>query len=167
MNVYTVIESPLGPLTLRSDGQSLTGVHLPKVSFEPAAVNALNDPEAAPFPEARRQFDEYFRGARTRFDLPMAPQGTVFQQQVWRALLSIPYGRTLSYGEIAKAIGSPNAFRAVGLANGRNPLAIIVPCHRVIGANGKLVGFAGGLECKQTLLSLEAEHAGAGARSLF
>ena len=105
--------------------------------------------------EAYRQLSEYLSGERKRFDLPLNPQGTVFQQQVWKALCDIPYGETRSYKQIAEAIGNPKAVRAVGMANNRNPLLIVVPCHRVIGANGKLVGYAAGIEKKEFLLKLE------------
>ena len=105
--------------------------------------------------QACAQLQEYFAGKRTTFDLPLAASGTTFQQQVWQALLTIPYGKTCSYGDIARAIGNPKGVRAVGLANGKNPLAIVVPCHRVIGADGKLTGYAGGLNRKQQLLALE------------
>lgn len=109
--------------------------------------------------EALRQLGAYFSGRLTAFDLPLSMKGTDFQRRVWRALLQIPYGETCSYAELARAIGAPAAVRAVGAANGRNPIAIVVPCHRVIGANGKLVGYGGGLPMKQMLLRLEAEHA--------
>ena len=105
--------------------------------------------------EAYRQLSEYLLGERKRFDLPLNPQGTVFQQQVWKALCDIPYGETRSYKQIAEAIGNPKAVRAVGMANNRNPLLIVVPCHRVVGANGKLVGYAAGIEKKEFLLKLE------------
>ena len=105
--------------------------------------------------EAYSQLSEYLLGERKRFDLPLKPQGTVFQQQVWKALCDIPYGETRSYKQIAEAIGNPKAVRAVGMANNRNPLLIVVPCHRVIGANGKLVGYAAGIEKKEFLLKLE------------
>jgi len=111
--------------------------------------------EAAPFAEAKRQLGAYFAGRLTTFDLPLAPDGTAFQMRVWQELRRIPHGQTVSYGELARRIGSPTACRAVGLANGRNPLTIIVPCHRVVGANGKLTGYAGGMARKETLLALE------------
>jgi methylated-DNA-[protein]-cysteine S-methyltransferase len=128
----------------------------------------LNPEEPAAYPcdenhpvirEALRQLAEYFAGDRQDFDLPLAPEGTAFQRTVWRALAEIPYGETRSYGQIAHAIGKPAAVRAVGAANGSNPLAIIVPCHRVIGSSGRLVGYGGGLPMKRMLLDLEAEHA--------
>lgn len=108
--------------------------------------------------EAKRQLDEYFSGKRKEFDLPLRAQGTEFQQKVWNALLDIPYGETRYYGEIANTIGNPKAPRAVGLANNRNPISIFIPCHRVIGKNGKLVGYGGGLHIKELLLSLEKDN---------
>lgn len=108
---------------------------------------------------ARQQLEEYFEGGRRSFDLPLSPRGTEFQLKVWRALVDIPYGETRCYGQIAETVGNPKAARAVGLANNRNPLAIFIPCHRVIGANGKLVGFGGGLDVKQALLELERNNA--------
>lgn len=113
--------------------------------------------ETAPLKEADMQLQEYFLGKRTEFNLPLAPEGTPFQQKVWKALQEIPYGQTRSYGEIARGIGNSKASRAVGMANNKNPLAIFIPCHRVIGANGNLVGYAGGIEVKKILLSLEKE----------
>lgn len=106
----------------------------------------------------RQQLDEYFSGRRKRFELALAPPGTAFQQAVWRLLLEIPYGKTVSYGELASAMGRPAAARAVGAANGANPIAIVIPCHRLLGSNGSLTGYAGGLQLKQALLSLEATH---------
>ena len=111
-----------------------------------------------PSPEAARQLQEYFAGCRREFSLPLAPRGTEFQRQVWYALEGIPYGETRTYGEIARAIGKPKACRAVGMANHRNPLSILVPCHRVVGADGSLTGYGGGLEAKQFLLELEKRH---------
>lgn len=112
------------------------------------------------FDRVRSQLDEYFAGRRKQFDLQLAPMGTDFQEKVWQELVKIPYGRTITYGELAKRIGNPKASRAVGLANGKNPISIIVPCHRVIGANGSLTGFGGGLEAKQYLLEHEDRHSG-------
>ena len=108
--------------------------------------------------EAERQIAEYFEGERKRFDLPLAPEGTVFQKSVWAALIDIPYGEVRSYADIAKAVGKEKACRAVGMANHRNPIPVIIPCHRVIGADGTLTGYAGGLEKKRLLLTLEKEH---------
>lgn len=116
------------------------------------------DESAAPFPETKQQLSAYFAGRLTEFDLPLQLRGTPFQQRVWEALQTIPYGTVLSYGELANKIGQPNASRAVGLANGRNPVSIVVPCHRVIGANGKLTGYGGGIERKQWLLNHERDY---------
>jgi methylated-DNA-[protein]-cysteine S-methyltransferase len=146
-------------------GDALTAIRLPSerqrddVGREPGWIE-----QAAPFREAVRQLDEYFAGTRRRFDLPLAPAGTPFQQRVWQGLTEIPYGETISYAELARRIGRPAAVRAVGAANGRNPLAIVVPCHRVIGSDGRLVGYGGGLPVKAALLELE-RRAGAPARS--
>jgi methylated-DNA-[protein]-cysteine S-methyltransferase len=144
----TVYESPVGPLRLESEDGALVALHL---NARPGPEN-LDDPVLA---RATEQLREYFAGARTRFDLPLAMRGNAFEQRAWAALRTIPYGETASYGEIALQIGAPGAARAVGVANARNPIAIIVPCHRVIGANGKLVGFGGGLPMKRALLDLE------------
>jgi methylated-DNA-[protein]-cysteine S-methyltransferase len=144
--------SPCGPLTLISDGKALRHCEFenPRYPYEPAPRG-----EDKIIANARRQLDAYFAGKLRAFDLPLAPQGTEFQQRVWKALLKIPYGKTRSYGEQAVTIGSPKAVRAVGLANGRNPIAIIIPCHRVIGANGSLTGYGGGMDRKRLLLDLE------------
>lgn len=150
--ISTVLDSPVGPLTLISNGAALTDVQFenPRYAYTPAPAGS-----DAILDAARRQLDQYFAGKLRAFDLPLAPQGTAFQQRVWQALLAIPYGMTRSYGQQAAAIGSPQASRAVGLANGRNPISIIIPCHRVIGANGSLTGYGGGMERKQLLLELE------------
>ncbi|MBD0293343.1 MAG: methylated-DNA--[protein]-cysteine S-methyltransferase [Jiangellaceae bacterium] len=151
-NTYsTRIDSPLGPLLVIADDDGITGLHM---TDRPASPGSSGDPTR--FAAARRQLAEYFAGDRTEFDLPLHPVGTPFQLRVWAALRTIPYGEIRSYGEIAAQIGSPGAARAVGLANGRNPIAVIVPCHRVIGASGALTGYGGGLPRKQLLLDLEA-----------
>jgi methylated-DNA-[protein]-cysteine S-methyltransferase len=155
LNIYFEYSSPLGVLLLSSDGECLTGVHIP-YNGDNGEKRGRHAPEAPIFVEAVRQLDAYFRGDRITFDLPLAPAGTEFQKQVWKALQGIPYGETTSYGEIARRIGRPEAVRAVGAANGSNPIAIIIPCHRVIGASGKLVGYGGGLSNKQALLDLES-----------
>lgn len=156
MNIYTYVDSPIGPLLLVSDGVSLTGVTMDPNERPPAGLAEWReDASAGPLPEAVRQLNEYFAGSRRDFDLPLRFVGTAFQQSVWRALLDIPYGKTVSYGEQATRIGNPKASRAVGLANGRNPLPIVVPCHRVIGADGSLTGFGGGLPRKRWLLAHE------------
>lgn len=119
------------------------------------------EPDGDAFPDAVRQLDEYFRGERQQFELELDLVGTAFQRRVWEALLTIPYGQTRSYGDIARQIGAPGAPRAVGLANGHNPIGIIVPCHRVIGANGRMTGYGGGIERKELLLGLERSRASA------
>jgi methylated-DNA-[protein]-cysteine S-methyltransferase len=148
------IDSPLGRLRLVARGDELACVHLPN---DPAPLDG--DRRITPILAATAaQLAEYFAGARTEFDLPLAPQGTAFQRIVWDQLLAIPYGVTRSYGEVARAIGRPAASRAVGAANGRNPIAIIVPCHRVIGADGTLTGYGGGMSAKRWLLDHEQRH---------
>ncbi len=153
---YTAIDSPIGPLTLIGDGEALSGLymelHTPAARSVPGG--AVRDDGA--FAAARTQLGEYFAGERTTFDVPLRLAGTPFQLEVWQALQAIPYGETASYGELARRIGRPAAVRAVGLANGRNPVSIIVPCHRVIGSDGSLTGYGGGLERKRHLLGLEA-----------
>ena len=157
MTFYTCYDSPVQPLLLTSDGTALTGLYMAEHRHGPEVeADWIEQSGAQPFAETKRQLAAYFAGQRTEFDLPLAPQGTEFQQKVWQELRRIPYGETLSYGALARRIGSPNASRAVGLANGRNPISIIVPCHRVIGASGKLTGYGGGLSRKEILLTLEA-----------
>lgn len=152
---YTYLDSPVGCLLLAGDPQGLTLVRFPgeRGGVRPAADWRRDD---GVFAAAIAQLEEYFAGARREFSLPLQPVGTPFQQVVWSALRTIPYGTTLSYGELARRIGRPPASRAVGAANGANPLPIIVPCHRVIGADRSLTGFGGGLETKRFLLALEA-----------
>lgn len=153
-DVHTFVESPIGPLLLLSDGRALTGLYMNELAVPPGSVES---PETEPFPEARRQLAEYFAGERREFDLPLALRGTTFQRIVWAHLREIPYGETTSYGELARRIREPKACRAVGLANGRNPISIVVPCHRVVGSNGKLTGYGGGLPNKRFLLDLESQ----------
>ncbi|MGE5181579.1 MAG: methylated-DNA--[protein]-cysteine S-methyltransferase [Acidobacteriota bacterium] len=143
-------ESPFGTLHLCARGDELVALALPDRPAPGAPSGG-----SAVLARTARQLDEYFAGKRRDFDLPLAPEGTAFQQRVWRELVKIPYGETWSYGELARAIGRPAAARAVGAANGKNPIAIIVPCHRVIGANGTLVGYGGGLPVKSWLLAHE------------
>lgn len=146
---HLVVASPVGDLLLSRVGPVITGI-----TFTPfAAPEGLGDDSG--FDAVRAQLDEYFGGGRTCFDLPLAPRGTPFQRSVWAALLTIPYGETRSYGQIAASLGAPTASRAVGTANGSNPLPIVVPCHRVIGSTGTLTGYSGGLERKRHLLDLE------------
>lgn len=143
------IKTPIGPLTLEADENAVTAIRF----------SAGGAQDASPLLDAAEaQLREYFAGARRTFDLPLAPHGTAFQQRVWAALRAIPYGETRTYGELAAAIGNPSASRAVGMANHRNPIPIIIPCHRVIGANGTLTGYAGGLEIKRRLLALEGSN---------
>ena len=153
---YSTLTTPIGELMLTADDDgALTAVHLPNRHPDPVGWERDDEHLA----DARRQLTEYFAGERTTFDLPLRPAGAPFQLRVWEALLRIPYGETASYGELARELGHPTAARAVGAANGRNPLAIVVPCHRVIGSNGSLTGYAGGLECKRALLDLEVGRA--------
>jgi methylated-DNA-[protein]-cysteine S-methyltransferase len=148
--LYTTTESPIGELLLAGDEEHLQVLWMGGAP-EPDWVRA-----DAPFAAARTQLGEYFAGERLAFDLALAPAGTPFQQAVWEALRAIPYGTTTSYGALAAQLGRPGAARAVGAANGRNPIAVVVPCHRVVGADRSLTGFGGGLERKRTLLALEA-----------
>jgi methylated-DNA-[protein]-cysteine S-methyltransferase len=150
--------SPLGDLLLVADDEHLRGLYLPDPRHAPPAIDRRAD--SGPIAAAREQLDAYFAGALERFDLPLSPDGTRFQRRVWDELQRILVGETISYGELADRIGDPRAVRAVGLANGRNPLSIVIPCHRVIGADGSLVGYGGGLERKRWLLEHEAVAAG-------
>jgi methylated-DNA-[protein]-cysteine S-methyltransferase len=147
---YTISQTPIGNLVLAGDD---TGLRHILFAGDQIPAGWTRDP--ALLPAARQQMAEYFAGTRRVFDLPLAPAGTPFQQRVWQALIEIPYGRTASYGALAQRIGSPGAARAVGLAINRNPLHIIIPCDRVIGADGSLTGYGGGLPIKQRLLALE------------
>jgi methylated-DNA-[protein]-cysteine S-methyltransferase len=154
---YCYLNSPIGDLLLAGDddGLSLIGFPQGKMRHDPEPDWIFNE---KPFAAARQQLEEYFAGNRKEFDLPLHLSGTEFQVQVLEELQRIPYGKTTSYGDIAKRIGRPKAMRAVGAANGRNPIPIIVPCHRVIGSSGDLTGFGGGLDTKEALLRLEAEN---------
>lgn len=151
---YSFASTPVGRLLLTSDGESLTGLYFTDI---PKCVVPADDwqQDGALLADARRQLTEYFDGQREDFDLPLKMEGSAFQLAVWNALREIGYGRTASYRDIATRIGKPAAVRAVGMTNGRNPIAIIVPCHRVIGANGSLTGYGGGLDRKSWLLDLE------------
>ena len=153
---YTYCDSPLQPLLLVSNGTALIGLYLntPRHALD-GHENWKREDEALPFPETKRQIHAYFAGECREFTLPLAPSGTEWQRRVWDALKQIPYGSTETYSGIARQIGSPNACRAVGLANGRNPLSIIVPCHRVVSASGKMVGYSGAIWRKEALLKLE------------
>ena len=157
MTRYLRIPTPLGPMLLVSDRHALTGAYFTGQKYDatpqPDWIEDASHPVLA---EACRQLGEYFAGTRTRFDLPLRSSGTPFQARVWQALLAIPAGETWTYGAIARAVGEPAAVRAAGAAIGRNPISVIVPCHRVIGADGSLTGYAGGLDRKRRLLALEA-----------
>ncbi len=151
---YRTIPSPIGPLTLAGAGSTLMHLRMAEQTHEPDRSEwEPADPGA--FADVVRQLDAYFAGSLTEFDVDLDLVGTEFQRKVWGALQTIPYGETRSYGEIAEQIGSPGAFRAVGTANGRNPISIIVPCHRVIGSGGGLTGYGGGIDRKRQLLDLE------------
>jgi len=150
MTFHCQISTPVGPMTLTKEGDALTGAYLENLV---PVLDGKRDAHA--FDDERTQLEEYFAGERTSFDLRLDPHGTPFQKRVWKALLGVGFGRTASYGEIAREIGRPEASRAVGAANGKNPIAIIVPCHRIIGSSGALVGYAGGLPRKKWLLAHE------------
>jgi methylated-DNA-[protein]-cysteine S-methyltransferase len=152
---FATLDSPIGPLLCTSNGDALTGIFMEVHKHGPVRTPEWRQ-DASKFQDAFRQLRDYFAGKRRTFDLPLAPQGTEFQQRVWKALLEIPFGETMSYGALAKTLGMPAASRAVGAANGRNPLSIVVPCHRVIGANGSLTGYGGGLPRKRWLLAHES-----------
>ncbi|MGY4388568.1 methylated-DNA--[protein]-cysteine S-methyltransferase [Streptomyces sp. TE12347] len=163
---HTVVDSPYGPLTLVATEGVLSGLYMTGQRHRPAEESFGERGAAAeePFPEVARQLTAYFAGELTEFDLPLRLEGTEFQRSVWDQLVRIPYGETWSYGELATRLGKPNASRAVGLANGKNPVGIIVPCHRVIGASGGMTGYGGGLDRKVRLLAFESgEH----VRELF
>ncbi|NVD08703.1 methylated-DNA--[protein]-cysteine S-methyltransferase [Vibrio sp. JPW-9-11-11] len=154
MNYYCEYASPLGDMTLQANEHGLLGAWFETHTTQPEKLGDYA-PDNPILLQAVQELQEYFTGQRQQFTLPLAAVGTPFQQQVWQALTQIPFGHTWSYQDIAEAIGKPKAVRAVGLANGKNPISIIVPCHRVIGKNGKLTGYAGGVERKAKLLALE------------
>ena len=151
---HTVMDSPVGPLTLVGVDGALTGLYMDRQRYRPA-TETFGDRDHAPFTGAVTQLEEYFAGRLREFDLPLALAGTPFQRQVWDLLLGVPYGRTVTYGELARRLGRPSAARAVGLANGHNPVSVIVPCHRVVGSTGDLTGYGGGLDRKRHLLDFE------------
>jgi methylated-DNA-[protein]-cysteine S-methyltransferase len=158
MNRHSVIDSPVGPLTVVADGKALAGLYQSGQRHLPAAT-AFGARDDDVLPGVREQLSAYFSGDLMDFDLTLATAGTAFQAAVWAALQAIPYGATCTYGELAAAVGRPTAVRAVGAANGRNPICIVVPCHRVIGAGGALTGYTGGVERKRLLLALERRPA--------
>jgi len=153
--IFNVMPSPVGPLLLAADTQGLRLIEFGSPRHPMRRTDDWHEGSSAVLDETRDQLDDYFAGRRRTFDLPLAPHGTGFQQQVWLALRDIPYGETISYAQLARRLDMPTATRAVGAANGRNPLPIVVPCHRVIGADGSLTGFGGGLPTKRFLLELE------------
>lgn len=157
MKYFSYCSSPLGDMQIIEENNSLTHLNLSVNQILPADFpkGSITQKDTPLISSAKRQLDEYFQGKRKSFDLPLAPSGTQFQQKVWNALCTIPYGKTRSYKEIAAQIQNPKGCRAVGMANNRNPIMIIIPCHRVIGSNGSLVGYAGGLDIKQWLLAHE------------
>lgn len=152
--VHTTVDSPVGELTLVATDGVLSGLYMVDQRHRPPQ-ESFGEVDVAPFGEVARQLAEYFAGERTEFTLPLHFAGTEFQRSVWTALCTIPYGETVTYGELAALLGRPSASRAVGLANGKNPIGIIVPCHRVVGSTGDLTGYGGGLERKRFLLDFE------------
>jgi methylated-DNA-[protein]-cysteine S-methyltransferase len=159
MRSHTVVDSPCGPLTLVAQGNALCGLYMTEQRHRPDQLT-FGEPDSGAdiFARAETELKEYFAGQRNEFEVPLTLVGTPFQQRVWTALQDIPYGATTSYGELADRLGQPTASRAVGLANGKNPISIIVPCHRVVGASGSLTGYGGGLERKRYLLDFEQER---------
>jgi methylated-DNA-[protein]-cysteine S-methyltransferase len=169
MKAVCRVPSPLGEILLVADpqGEGLSGLYLQHQKYFPLAVDAMRDtPALAIFERAIAQLDEYFAERRTRFDLPLAPQGTPFQRQIWTAIAAVPFGQTITYAELARRCERPSAVRAAGAATGRNPLSIVVPCHRIVGSGGALTGYAGGLDRKRILLALEAKCDAAALRKV-
>ncbi len=157
------LDTPIGELLLEGDGRAVVSIHLPRYRGRPPATTADSlaaGRDDAVLAAAAEQLGRYFAGTLREFDLPLAPRGSDFQQRVWDELRRIPFGATTSYGAIARTLDLPDAARAVGAANGANPIPIVVPCHRVVGANGSLTGFGGGIECKRWLLAHESRIAG-------
>lgn len=157
---YTYIDGPLGRICVQGDGKFVTGLYLPQHKGRPA-TSAMGQKSAAPFAAVCEQLAEYFAGQRQEFELPLQPAGTPFQRRVWQELVKIPFGTTITYAQLAQRVGQPTAARAVGHANSRNPISLLVPCHRVIGADGALTGYAGGMEKKRWLLAWECRAAAA------
>ena len=157
----TTVESPIGTLVLEADDDSLLGIRLPgsgssrPTAGSPTPGRTVAEPADGPLSATKRQLEEYFAGRRRRFDLPFTLSGTDFQRDVWRSLADIPYGEVVSYAELAEMVGRPTAFRAVGQANGANPIPIVLPCHRVVASGGRIGGYGGGLPMKRRLLALE------------
>ena len=156
MLYYDYYRSPRGRILLVANDKALTGVYFTGQKYEPCVEEEWRrEGEHPPLRQARRELAEYFSGARTRFTVKLAPQGTPFQRAVWNAIAGVGFGRTIAYGELARRAGRPGSARAAGAATGRNPISIIVPCHRIVGSNGALTGYAGGLAKKRALLALE------------
>ena len=157
---YDYLDAPIGSLLIAGDAEAIRRIAFPRNGKRVRPEPGWEHSARGPVGKAIRQLREYFAGRRSGFDLPLAPEGTTFQRAVWRQLQEIPYGGTISYGELARRVGNPKASRAVGTANGANPIPIVIPCHRVIAADGKLGGFGGGLPVKQALLELETRGIG-------
>jgi len=155
---YCYLETPIGTLLIAGDDETIRMICFPRNGKPVKPEPEWTESQRGPIAEAVRQLKQYFAGKRVDFDLPLAPEGTEFQRTVWLRLQEIPYGETISYGELAKRVGNPKASRAVGAANGSNPIPIVIPCHRVIGSNGQLTGFGGGLPTKERLLALESRQ---------
>lgn len=155
MNSYSILKSPVGDLLLVSDATHLLGIYFSGEKHAPATHDWKHNPDHAVLRQTARELDEYFDGTRTTFSVPLRYDGTKFQREIWRQISQIPFGKTLSYSELAKRAGAPGAPRAAGTATGQNPLSIIIPCHRVVGRNGELHGYAGGLARKRRLLEVE------------
>ena len=156
MTYYCELDWPLGRLLLMSDGASLTGVFFDDGRGVPARKPEWQlEPHADPFPRARAELQEYWEGRRRDFTVPLAPRGTAFQQRVWTSISGVPFGETITYAALAERVGSAGASRAAGLATGRNPISLIIPCHRIVGSNGSLTGYGGGLDRKRALLRFE------------
>ena len=156
MTRFARYESPLGPMFATAEDDGITHIEFVGAKYAPEArAEWIEDPEAPDLAACGTQLAEYFAGKRTEFDLPLAPQGSEFQQRVWREIARVPYGRTISYAELAQRAGAPGQARAAGAATGRNPVSLVIPCHRIVGSDGSLTGYAGGLERKRGLLELE------------
>jgi methylated-DNA-[protein]-cysteine S-methyltransferase len=155
---YCYLETKIGPLLIAGDAEAIRKIYFAKSGKPQKPERDWTEGARGPIAEAARQLREYFSGKRTGFDLPLAPEGTAFQKSVWKQLQEIPYGETISYGELARRVGNPKASRAVGSANGKNPIPIVIPCHRVIATGGGLGGFGGGLPTKEKLLALEGNR---------
>jgi methylated-DNA-[protein]-cysteine S-methyltransferase len=162
MKRYDYYESPCGRMLLVADGEALCGAYFTgQKHYVAPERDWKRDPEAAPLAETRRELDEYFAGKRRKFGVQLAAEGTPFQRAVWKAIAGVAFGETISYAELARRAGRPGSARAAGAATGRNPIGVIVPCHRIVGADGSLTGYAGGMDKKRALLALEARRASA------